>query len=114
MSGLLASLHRGAYRFLDHASVEEMDSALGMPGVARIVRDHADSRSGLVELSEQVHDRLTALRVEIAGRFIREQDERLARNRAGDGDALLLATRELARQVLRAVGHADAFECVRR
>ena len=36
--------------------------------------------------------------------------ERLAGDRAGDGDALLLTARELAGQVLGAVRHADALE----
>ena len=40
--------------------------------------------------------------------------ERLADERARHGDALLLAARELARQVLRAVRHAHALERLER
>ena len=79
-------------------------------GVARIVRDHADRGAGLVQLLEQVHDGFAALRIEVARRLVGEQDERLAGDGAGDGDALLLAAGELARQMLRAMRHADALE----
>ena len=50
------------------------------------------------------------LRIEVAGRLVGEQDQRLAGDGAGDRDALLLTARELAGQVLRAVRHADALE----
>ena len=78
--------------------------------VAWIVRDHADRRAGRVELLEQIHDRLAAARIEVSGRLVREQNQRLAGDGARDGDALLLTARELARKVLRAVRHADALE----
>ena len=64
----------------------------------------------LVQLLEQVHHRLAVLRVEVAGGLVGEQDRRLAADGARHGDALLLAARELAGQVLGAVGHADALE----
>ena len=63
---------------------------------------------------QEFHDRLTALRVEVPGRLVREENERFARNGASHGDTLLLAAGQLARQVLRAMGHADAFEGVAR
>src|SRR3979411_1611288 len=43
-------------------------------------------------------------------RLVREQNERFPRDRACDGDALLLTARELAGKVLRAMRHADALE----
>jgi len=39
-------------RLLDDAAVEEVDGALRVPGVARVVRDHADRGAALVELPE--------------------------------------------------------------
>ena len=87
-----------------------MDAAVGVARVARIVRDHADRRAGAVQLAQQIHHRFAAARVEVAGRLVREQDERLAGDGARDGDALLLTAGELARQVLRAMRHADALE----
>src|SRR5438552_1566012 len=49
----------GRFHLLLHDStVEEVDGALGVAGEARIVRHHADGGAGLVELLEQIHDRL--------------------------------------------------------
>ena len=48
--------------------------------------------------------------VEIAGRLVAEQQRRIGDDGAGDGDALLLAARHLARIVLGPVGEADDAE----
>ena len=96
--------------FLDDAAVEEVDGAVGVARVARIVGDHADRGAFAVQLAQQLHDRFAVLRVEVAGRLVREQDRGRAGDRAGDRDALLLTARELAGQVLRAVRHADLLE----
>src|SRR5438874_8883908 len=49
---------------LDDAAVEEMDGAVGVARVARVVRDHADRRAFTVQLAEQLHDGFAVLRVE--------------------------------------------------
>src|SRR5437773_9123541 len=95
---------------LDDATVEEMDAPVGVPRVARIVRHHADRGAGPVQLAQEIHHRLAAARIEVPGRLVGEQDERFAGHRARHGDALLLAARELAREVLGAMRHPDAFE----
>ena len=56
------------------------------------------------------HDLVAHLRVEVAGRFVREQDARPADDRPGDGDALLLAARELRGKVVDACAQPDAVE----
>ena len=56
---------------------------------------------------QDLHDLARGRRVERAGRLVGEQDLGPRDQRAGDRDALLLAARELARQVLGAVGEAD-------
>src|SRR5438093_8480375 len=71
-------------------AVEQMDAALGVTRVSRVVRDHADGRSAAVQLLEQVHHRFAAARIEVSSGLVCEQDERLASHRAGDGHALLL------------------------
>ena len=58
---------------------------------SRIVGDDADRRAAGVQLVEHVHQRFTTLRIEIAGRLIREQDGGTAGNCSSDGDELLLA-----------------------
>ena len=53
---------------------------------------------------------LAGLRVEVAGRLVREHEARAVHERARDRDALALAARELRRQVPRASREADALE----
>ena len=53
-------------------------------------------------------------RVEVAGRLVGQQQRRLVDQRARDGDALLLAARQLIRMMLRAVGQADRVERLHR
>jgi hypothetical protein len=57
-----------------------------------------------------IHHRLAAARVEVAGRLVGQQDERLAPDCARHRNTLLLSARQLARQMLGAVPHAHAFE----
>src|SRR5579871_2970966 len=94
----------------DHASIEEMDGTLGVPGVARIVRDHADRRAFLVEFEEQRHDRFAVLRVQVARGLVREEDRRRSAHGACNRNALLLTAGELARQVLGAMRHPHLFK----
>ena len=50
-----------------------------------------------VEALEDVHDLERQVRVEVAGRFVGDQQRRLADDRARDADALLFAGRQLDR-----------------
>ena len=50
------------------------------------------------------------LAVEIAGRLVGEQHFGLGDDRAGDGDALLLAAGKLGRRMVPPVGEADLVE----
>jgi hypothetical protein len=50
----------------------------------------------------------TSSGIERAGRLVEQHDARLERDRARDGDALLLAAGELAGRVAGAVGEPDA------
>src|ERR1700678_165469 len=63
-----------------------------------------------MQLLEQIHDTARHLRVEIAGRLVRQQQPRRTRERAGDGHALLLSARELRGVVTRPGRQADAFQ----
>src|SRR5262245_28394972 len=88
---------------VDDAAVEELDLAVRVVGIARVVRDHADGRAFAVQLAQEVHDRLAVPRVEVAGRLVGEQDRGPPRERAGDRHALLLAAGELRGMVVHAV-----------
>jgi hypothetical protein len=59
---------------------------------------------------KHAHQLNAAARVEIAGRFIGQEHRRLVDQRAGDGDALLLATGKLIGIMVGAVSESDDFE----
>ena len=61
-----------------HATVEQVDLAVGVLRVARIVRHHADRRAVAMEFAHEVHHRLAVHRVEVARRFVGEEDRRVA------------------------------------
>ncbi len=63
--------------------------------ISRIVRHHADRGALPVNRREQVHYGLAIRRIEVACRFIRQQDERVSRHCASDGNPLLLTSRKL-------------------
>ena len=66
---------------------------------------------------QELEDLLAGHIVERAGRLVAEQELRIFRQRAGDGDALLLAAGELTGEVVRARGQADFVQdrrCVER
>jgi hypothetical protein len=67
------------------------------------VGDHDHGRAGRATPLEDVHHRFAVGAVEIAGRLVGEDQVRLGGERAGDGDALLLAAGKLLRAVAGAV-----------
>jgi hypothetical protein len=59
-----------------------------------IVRNHKDGLAQpLVEIAKQLEDRAGVNGIEIPGRFIGQQDGGVIDDRAGNGNALLLAAR---------------------
>jgi hypothetical protein len=64
----------------------------------------------VAEPLEDVEDLLGRVRVEVAGRLVREDQVGRVDERAGDCDALLLPTRQLVRAVLGARRQADELE----
>jgi hypothetical protein len=65
------------------------------------------------EVQQHAEDLVGGMLVEVAGGLVGQQQLRLVGERAGDGDALLLAARELRRPVRRALGQADEAEQAR-
>src|SRR5882672_12326113 len=62
------------------------------------MRDLNDGCAFVVKLLEHLHDFLTLARMEIARRFIGENDSRLGNDRPRDPDQLLLAAGQLTRE----------------
>ena len=57
-----------------------MNRALGVMGVARVVRDDANCGAVSVQLLEQSHHGVTIFGIEVACRLVRQQDQRGAIN----------------------------------
>ena len=91
------------------APIEEMDCSIGVTGVSRIMRHHADRGALAVQFTEQFHHGLSISRIQVARGLIRKQNGWLAAQRSSDGDALLLAARELRRIVLHPMRHLHFF-----
>jgi len=63
-----------------------------------------------MQILEQIHDHLAGPEVEIAGRFVGQKDARVADQRAGQNDSLLLSARKLTRAMLSAVSQANLIQ----
>ena len=93
------------------APVEEADGAVREGRHVGLMRHHDDGEAALViEPGQELHDLMAARGVEIAGRLVGEQHQRIGDDGARDGDALLLAARKLRRRVMLAArrGRRDA------
>ena len=66
--------------------------------------------SSLHGAAHELEDLGAGAAVEVAGRLVGEDDRRLAGQRAGHGDALLLAAGQLARPVLQPVAQTDGVD----
>src|SRR5690606_25415523 len=77
--------------------VDQFDLPIAGLGQARIVRhqQHGAAEVG-IEMSEEFEHAGRAVRVEVSGRFVREQQRGPRDKRARNGHALLLTARELA------------------
>ncbi len=85
--------------------VEQVEDPVGDRRGARVVGDHHDRLAvGCAHVAQQREDLGARLRVEVAGRLVGEDDGRPRDQRAGDRDALLLATGELGGPVAEAPG----------
>ena len=73
-------------------------------GDCRIVRHHDEGQTVPVEPFEQLQDLVTHVLIEVSRRLVGQKHPRALGDRAGDRDALLLPTRELARKVISAFG----------
>ena len=105
------ALGRGFVDFVDDLSVGEEDDPIGVRRRIGVVRDHHDCLAELFHRAPHEAENVgTRLAVEIARGFVGEDDLRLARQRAGDGDSLLLATRQLGRLVVETVAQADGVD----
>ena len=99
---------------LDETSlVEHGDASSERDGVLERVRDQQRGQPELAQRADElVADHSAGDRVKRGERLVEQQHLRLARERAGERDALALAARELRRPDAREVRDAEAFEQV--
>ena len=87
-----------------------MNFAIGVCGDARFMRYENYRLAGFLQLVEQRHDVLTGRGIEIAGRFIGEQNARFCDQRPRDRDPLTLPALHFNGPVPGTVGQPDLFE----
>jgi len=75
-----------------------------------VVRRHHERGAELLDAREELDDLPARHRVEVAGRLVSDEDPRPVDQRARDRDTLLLATRELTREVRPPLREADERE----
>ena len=106
-----AQAHLSVPLVFDDAAAGESHSAMRTRCQVQVVRDeHERGAQFFVQLHQHLDDAVAGVGVEIAGRFVGEQDLRLVRERACERDALLFAAGELGRIVVRAFCEADTLE----
>jgi len=96
----------------DDAAVLDAHHPVGERQGARIVGDHQHGALGVAgDLGQHRHDGLAVVAVERRGRLIGEDHGGTADHGPRDGDALLLAARQLARERRPLVGEPDGRQC---
>jgi hypothetical protein len=87
------------------------DGSLAARGHFHVVGDDDDGRSEAgVDVANQGQDLFACAGVEIPGRLVGEEDRRVDRQGARDGDALALAAGELVGEMLKPVFELDEAE----
>jgi hypothetical protein len=94
-------------------TVEQPDDTIGDARYCCVVRNDDRRRPELaINAFDGLQDHDARGDIEGAGRLVTQQNIRTLRDGAGDGDALLLTSRELRRKVIEAMLHADHRESV--
>src|SRR6478735_5471225 len=96
--------------FDDQAVVHENDRVGHFPGEAGLVGDDDHRRARFGQRLHHVEYFVDEFGVERAGRLVEQHHLRLHGEGPGDGDALLLSSRQTARVVVGAVGESDPAE----
>jgi len=96
---------------LDELSVSKCAAVVGDSGRLLIVGDEHHTSSALMsDRAQQLDDFPASRAIEVPGRLVREDQARLPSERASNGDALALASRELLGCAIEAVAKTDPLE----
>ena len=102
--GYLAAL------LIHDATVVQSQSRSRPRGGARVVRHHHDRPAFFVEFLEERDDPIGRFRVEVAGWFVGQNDVRVIREHAGQGDPLLLSDTQFRGLVVQPISESHAFQ----
>ena len=92
-------------------SVFDVDDTVGVVQDAIVVSHQNDGAVALPrQAAHQLHHDAPALRIECCGGFIRQNNVRLAGQRACDGNPLFLAAAQVGGQAAILIAQADLFE----
>ena len=97
----------GVPLFHNDAAVHKDDAVGDIAGKAHLVRHDDHGHTVVRQVAHDAQNVAHELRVERRGGLVKEHHVRVHRQGAGDGHALLLAARELARHKVDALGQAD-------
>lgn len=87
-----------------HSTIDKLDDAPTLFCDAQVVGHYDEGRVELsIESPQQVEYVVGSSGIEISGWFVGEYEHRFANEGTSDRDALLLATRELARRIIRSI-----------
>lgn len=95
--------------------VEQTNQPMCHPGHLFVMCDH-DDRSALrfIQLQKNIHDLTAHGAVQVAGRFVSQDDLRPAYNGPGNGHPLLLSSGKLGREMSYPVAETHFFQRSRR
>src|SRR5215813_5265575 len=107
----LHALSLGSFASSYDVSVAQRDGLVGALRQLGIVRHEHDGRLSVpVDVDEEIDHLMARAAVEVPGGLVGEEDRRIVGERARDGDALLLSSRQLRRIVMAARREADLRE----
>ena len=84
----------------------DMNNSTGVTGHVGIVGNHYNGYSLLIEHFKEAQHFFTGFEIQIAGRLIRQENDRIIDQGPGNGDALLLPAGKLRRLMIQTVAQA--------
>ncbi len=106
----LGRLQYGLVRYVNEHSLGELHQPLCGKRSGNVVGDHHNGFSVLIELLKIRQNHLPRLRVEVSGRFVRQDQIGVVGQCAGQGDTLLLAGAQFAWFVIHPVRQTNALQ----
>src|SRR6185436_9200663 len=106
---ILYGFHRCGlvFRFVDLSAVQQKYLMSRKTHHARVMCHNQHCAAGSMKIGKQLHDRNTAGCIKVSSGFVSENQARVIDQCPGDGDALLLSTRELGGTMIRTVIQTD-------